>query len=173
MTALITDPSYRSPREDAAYFGSIWSLSTNQMAALEKAFEYHRDNNPSFGADYPEGALSTEQSTLHPLADREKSAAPAEPVEILARALCQIDGLAPDDLAPRQLVCGPYGEVLPNWEAYREKAEGLLAGNVVTDEMVEAFGKAFFGENFYIGSQGDKSAIRDGLTAALSTKKDA
>lgn len=75
----VADPTYRSPREDAAYYGSIWSLTTNQMAELEKTFEYHRDHRPSFGADYPGGALSIEQSTLHPLADREKSAALTEP----------------------------------------------------------------------------------------------
>ena len=35
---------------------------------------------PSFGTDYPGGALSTEQSTLHPLADRGKSATTSQPL---------------------------------------------------------------------------------------------
>jgi hypothetical protein len=37
----VTEATYRSPAEDAAYFGSIWELSTFQMGQLEKAFTEH------------------------------------------------------------------------------------------------------------------------------------
>lgn len=86
------DPSYRSPREDAAYFGSIWSLSTNQMVELEKTFEYHRDHRPSFGGDYPKDVLSSVECNTNdlsiktghfadPLAGRGKSATLSQPQE--------------------------------------------------------------------------------------------
>lgn len=68
----MNDPTYRSPREDAAYYGSIWSLSTNQMAELEKTFKYHRDHT-ELGLITQEPDSSVIES-LAPLADREKSA---------------------------------------------------------------------------------------------------
>lgn len=120
-------------------------------------------------------------------------------IAILARALCEIDGLTPDDNAPRQLVCGPYGEVLPNWEAYREKAEAVLAcGLEVTDVMTEAallefrlrvreydadfrrldrsdegFWEHKYGTRLHSTGLGEQRAMKMALGAALSTKKDA
>jgi hypothetical protein len=36
-----TDPKYRSPEEDAAYYASIWGLSSARMQVLEQAFRDH------------------------------------------------------------------------------------------------------------------------------------
>lgn len=52
--------TYRSPEEDAAYYASIWGLSTARMRVLEQAFRDHERNAP------PRSAIEGVRRLLQP-----------------------------------------------------------------------------------------------------------
>ena len=68
---MISRPGNFSAASEDAYYGSIWKLSNYQIGDLEKAFTRARGLTSS--------EVSGSQEQITPLADREKSAAPASP----------------------------------------------------------------------------------------------